>query len=43
VKNGFGFGLRSSSKLGTVEMSFGVGERLALEETRIHISLIESF
>lgn len=43
LKNGFGFGLRSSSKLGTVEMSFGVGERLALEETRIHISLIENF
>lgn len=43
IKNGFGFGLRSSSTLGTVEMSFGVGERLALEETRIHISLIETF
>jgi outer membrane protein assembly factor BamA len=43
IKNGLGFGLRSSSKLGTVEMSFGVGEHLALEETRIHISLIESF
>jgi outer membrane protein assembly factor BamA len=43
LKNGFGFGLRSSSQLGTVELSFGVGERLSLEETRIHISLIESF
>jgi len=43
VRNGFGFGLRSASKLGTVEMSFGVGERFALEQTRIHVALIENF
>lgn len=42
-KNGAGFGLRSSSALGTVELSFGVGERLSLEQTRIHIALIENF
>lgn len=43
VKNGFGFGLRSSSQLGTVELSFGVGDKFSLEGTRIHISLIERF
>ncbi|UCF06745.1 MAG: BamA/TamA family outer membrane protein [bacterium] len=43
VKNGTGFGLRSSSPLGIVVLSFGVGERLSLEGTRIHISLEERF
>lgn len=43
LRNGLGFGLRSTSKLGTVEMSFGVGERFALDQTRIHVLLIENF
>jgi outer membrane protein assembly factor BamA len=43
VKNGAGFGLRSESPLGIVVLSFGVGERLSLEGTRIHISLVEKF
>ncbi|HUV36713.1 MAG TPA: POTRA domain-containing protein [Patescibacteria group bacterium] len=43
VKNGVGFGLRSASPLGVIELSFGVGDRLSLEGTRIHISLQESF
>lgn len=43
VKNGTGFGLRSQSPLGVVVLSFGVGERLSLEGTRIHISLVEKF
>ncbi len=43
VKNGVGFGLRSASPLGIIELSFGVGDRLSLEGTRIHISLQESF
>lgn len=42
-KNGVGFGLRSASALGEIELSFGVGERLSLEGTRIHISLQEHF
>lgn len=42
-KNGLGFGLRSSSPLGVVTLSFGVGDRLSLEGTRIHISLQEIF
>lgn len=43
VKNGAGFGLRSASALGIIELSFGVGDRLSLEGTRIHISLQERF
>ncbi len=41
--DGLGFGLMSSSKLGTVVLSFGMGERVALEGMLIHISLIENF
>ncbi|MCX5754333.1 MAG: BamA/TamA family outer membrane protein, partial [Candidatus Krumholzibacteria bacterium] len=43
LKNGAGFGLRSQSPLGIVVLSFGVGEQLSLEGTRIHISLVEKF
>jgi outer membrane protein assembly factor BamA len=43
LKNGFGFGLRSVSQVGTVELSFGVGDEFSLNETKIHISLIETF
>jgi outer membrane protein assembly factor BamA len=42
-KNGIGFGLRSASPVGIVVLSFGVGDRLSLEGTRIHISLVENF
>jgi outer membrane protein assembly factor BamA len=43
VKNGAGFGLRSQSPLGIVALSFGVGDQLSLEGTRIHVSLVEKF
>ena len=43
VKNGSGFGLRSQSPLGAVVLSFGVGETLSLEGTRIHIALVQKF
>jgi outer membrane protein assembly factor BamA len=43
VRNGAGFGLRSQSPLGIVVLSFGVGERLSFEGTRVHISLVEKF
>jgi len=43
ARNGAGFGLRSESPRGIVVLSFGVGEELSLEGTRIHISLIEKF
>ena len=41
--DGLGFGLMSSSKLGTVALSFGMGERIALDGMLIHISLTENF
>lgn len=41
--DGLGFGLMSSSKLGTVALSFGMGERIALDGMLVHISLIENF
>ncbi len=41
--DGLGFGLMSSSKLGTVALSFGMGEKVALDGMLIHISLIENF
>jgi len=41
--DGVGFGLLSSSRLGTVALSFGMGERIALDGMLIHISLIENF
>jgi len=43
IKNGFGFGIRSVSAVGTVEFSFGMTEDLSLDEARIHVSLIETF
>jgi len=43
VKNGLGFGLRSSSPAGVVALSFGLGDQLSLRGTRIHISLSERF
>lgn len=43
VKNGVGFGIRAASPVGVVNLSFGVGERLSLDETRLHIALVERF
>jgi len=42
-KNGAGFGLRSVSAVGIIELSFGVAERFSLDAARIHVSLVESF
>ncbi|HER42992.1 MAG TPA: hypothetical protein ENO08_00850, partial [Candidatus Eisenbacteria bacterium] len=36
VKNGLGFGLRSSSPVGVVALSFGLGDQISLRGTRIH-------
>ena len=43
LKNGTGFGLRSSSPLGDVVLSFGVGDRLSFEGTKVHVSLQQRF
>ncbi len=43
VKYGLGFGLRSSSPVGILHLSFGLGDEIALRATRVHISLQERF
>lgn len=40
---GYGFGLRTLSKLGKVDLSFGVGERLSLQQTKVHVILEQRF
>jgi len=43
AKNGMGFGLRSTSPVGDVTLSFGVGDRVSFEGTKIHISMYQRF
>jgi outer membrane protein insertion porin family len=43
VRAGYGFGLRTRSRLGNVELSFGVGEKLSLQQTKVHVLLEQSF
>jgi hemolysin activation/secretion protein len=40
---GYGFGLRTLSKLGKVDISFGVGEKLSLRQTKVHVILEQRF
>ncbi len=40
---GYGFGMRTISKLGKVDLSFGVGERLSLRQTKVHVILEQRF
>jgi outer membrane protein insertion porin family len=40
---GYGFGLRTISKLGKVDLSFGVGEKLSLRQTKVHVILEQRF
>ncbi len=42
-KNGLGFGLRSSSPVGILHLSFGLGDEISLRATRVHVSLQERF
>jgi len=43
LKNGTGFGLRSSSPFGDVVLSFGVGDKFSFEGTKVHVSLQQRF
>ena len=43
VHNGLGFGLRSKSPLGIVSLSFGVGDSISFEDTKIHIAMYQTF
>jgi outer membrane protein assembly factor BamA len=40
---GYGFGLRTRSKAGNIDISFGVGEKLSLRQTKVHVILDRSF
>jgi outer membrane protein assembly factor BamA len=43
IKNGLGFGLRSGSPVGTLSLSFGLGDEISLRATKVHVSLEERF
>jgi outer membrane protein assembly factor BamA len=43
VRAGYGFGLRTGSPLGNVDLSFGVGEKPSLQQTKVHVLLEQSF
>ena len=43
LENGFGFGIRTVSDLGVIELSFGMAGKFSMDEARIHVSLIETF
>jgi outer membrane protein assembly factor BamA len=43
VRAGYGFGLRTRSRLGNVDLSFGVGEKLSLQQTKVHVLLEQNF
>jgi outer membrane protein insertion porin family len=40
---GYGFGLRTASRVGNIDISFGVGEKLSLQQTKVHVILNRSF
>lgn len=40
---GFGFGVRSASPLGRIDLSFAVGEEISLQATKVHVLLEQSF
>jgi len=40
---GYGFGLRTQSPLGNIDISFGVGEKFSLRQTKVHVILNRRF
>ncbi len=40
---GYGFGVKTLSRFGTIDLSFGVGEKLSLQTTKLHVLLEQSF
>ncbi|UCH82904.1 MAG: BamA/TamA family outer membrane protein, partial [Candidatus Latescibacterota bacterium] len=40
---GYGFGLRTQSRLGNIDLSFGVGDKPSLRQTKVHVILNRSF
>jgi outer membrane protein assembly factor BamA len=43
VRVGYGFGLRTRSRLGNVDLSFGIGRKLSLQQTKVHVLLEQRF
>jgi outer membrane protein assembly factor BamA len=41
--SGYGFGLRTQSKAGNIDISFAVGEEFSLQQTKIHLMLNRTF
>jgi outer membrane protein assembly factor BamA len=40
---GYGFGLRTQSRAGNIDLSFGVGDELSLSATKVHVILNRTF
>jgi outer membrane protein assembly factor BamA len=40
---GCGFGLRTESRVGNIDLSFGVGDELSLRQTKVHVILNRTF
>lgn len=40
---GFGFGVRSASRLGRIDLSFAVSDEVSLESTKVHVLLEQNF
>jgi outer membrane protein insertion porin family len=40
---GYGFGLRTESRVGNIDLSFGIGDKLSLRQTKVHVILNQSF
>jgi translocation and assembly module TamA len=40
---GHGFGIRTSSPAGRIDVSFGLGEKFSLQQTKVHVILDRSF
>ena len=42
-RTGYGFGLRTSSHIGVIGLSFGIGEEVSLGQAKVHILLEQQF
>jgi outer membrane protein assembly factor BamA len=40
---GFGFGFRTGSRVGNIDLSFGMGEEISLQQTKVHVLLMQNF
>jgi hypothetical protein len=40
---GYGFGLRTQSRIGNIDLSFGIGDKPSLRQTKVHVILNRSF